>query len=547
MKLVTSLQMRECDRRTIAGEDLPAPTPSLVLMERAGVGIHAALQQHFDFLAQRAILVFCGPGNNGGDGLVVARRLRLQGHRPHVFLLGPMEKLSADARHQVERCDEAGVRRQRVADPDALSAAVAAALRMSGGRPPLLVDALLGTGTRGAPRGLIGDAVELIRALRDERDAEVLAVDLPTGVDADSGAIAGAAVEADLTVTMAYLKVGFLRYPARAHLGRVRIVDIGIPPRVAEEVGLPLNLMTAEEAFLLRPQRSPDAHKSQVGRLLVIGGSPGLTGAASLAARAAVRSGSGLVTVALPEALNIALEAKLTEVMTLPLPDAGRGWLGPEAAETILARASTTDVWALGPGIGRAEETQRLVRRLVGQLPGPAVVDADGLFALARGQWQRAADAPPLVLTPHPGEMARLCGCAVSDVTAQPIDTAAGFARQRGCVLLLKGAPTIIADPAGEIWLNPTGNPGLATGGSGDLLTGVIAAFLGQGLRPLDAARLGAFLHGWAADRVAAESGMAGLAPSDLLGALPRALRDVGNSTALPATHWTSAADFLAP
>lgn len=547
MKLVTSLQMRECDRRTIAGENLPGGTASLVLMERAGAGIHAALQQHFDHLAQRAILILCGRGNNGGDGFVLARRLREQGHRPQLFLMADPETLSPDCRVQYERLAEIGGRIETIADPDALTARVGSALRLAGAYPPLLVDALLGTGARGAPRGLIAAAVDLINGLRVDIGAEVLAVDLPTGIDADSGAIVADAVEADLTVTMAFLKVGFLFFPARSAIGRARVVDIGIPFTVAEDVGLPLRMMTLEEAFLLCPVRAADAHKSQVGRILVIGGSPGLSGAPALAALAAVRAGSGLVTVALPAGLNTALEAKLTEVMTLPCPEDATGQLASAAADLILERRDTTDVWALGPGIGRGVETQRLVRRLVGQLPGPLVADADGLFALSQGPWQRAAGAPPAILTPHPGEMARLAGIDVARVLAAPIETAQTYAREQDCVLLLKGAPTVVADPQGEVWLNPTGNPGLATGGSGDLLTGIIAAFLGQGLAPIDAARLGAFLHGWAADR-AAEAGMIGLSPLDVLAALPATLQALGGEVIIPrGAHWIRGADFRVP
>jgi NAD(P)H-hydrate epimerase len=547
MKLTTALQMRECDRRTIAGENLPAATPGLVLMERAGTGIHAALQQHFDHLGQRAILILCGRGNNGGDGLVVARRLREQGHRPRAMLLADPDRLSADCRVQYDRLREIGGEIDSIADPDELFERVGRALRVAEAYPPLLVDALLGTGSHGAPRGLIGAAVDLINGLRIETGAEVLAVDLPTGVDADTGRIAGEAAWADLTVTMAFLKAGFLFFPARSAIGRARVVDIGIPSSVVEDVGLPLNLMTLEEAFLLAPTRAPDTHKSRVGRVLVIGGSPGLTGAPALAAQAAVRSGSGLVTVALPAALNLALEAQLTEVMTLPCPDGPTGEFAPQAAETILARREAIDVWAIGPGIGRSEETQRLVRRLVGRLPGPLVVDADGLFALSTGEWHRDAEAPPPILTPHPGEMARLAGTEVARVVASPIETAQSYARDHRCVLLLKGAPTLVASPDGEVWLNPTGNPGLATGGSGDLLTGVIAALLGQGLRPPDAARLGAFLHGWAADR-AAVGQMAGLSPRDVLGALPAALHALtGADEELPGNSWLRAADFRIP
>jgi NAD(P)H-hydrate epimerase len=548
MKLVTSLAMRECDRRTIAGENLPAPTEGLVLMERAGWGIQTALRQHFSHLGLRPILIFCGSGNNGGDGLVVARLLHEQAYCPKVFLLADPGALSPDARVQYERYVMLGGRLETVLDEDGLAARVAAELRGTGCHPPLLVDALLGTGTRGAPRGLIGLCVSFINGLRVELDAEVLAVDLPTGVNADTGEIAGEAIEADLTVTMAYLKVGFLFYPARSVLGRVRVVDIGIPRSVEDDVGLPLNLMTREEAFLLQPQRPPGAHKSQVGRLLIIGGSPGLSGAPAMAAMAALRMGSGLVTVALPVGLNPALEAKLTEVMTLPCPESSSGCFAPEAEAAILARLATIDVWALGPGIGRDESCVKLVRRLLPRLPGSLVVDADGLFALSGQRWHRRDGAPPPVLTPHPGEMARLVGTDIATVVAAPCETAEKYAREHACVVVLKGAPTVTASPAGEVWINPTGNAGLATGGSGDVLTGLVAALLGQGLVPLDAARLAVFLHGWAADRALERRGVLGLTPSDLIEALPEAMLALGGVAPVAGSaSWIHAGGFRIP
>lgn len=544
MKLVTALQMRECDRRTIAGEGLPGPTPGRVLMERAGWGIFAALRQHFAHLGQRRILILGGPGNNGGDGLVVARHLRALGLSPQVILLAEPAALSPDAREQVDAYRREGGVLQVAADEAALGGALARALRTLGSHAPLLVDALLGTGARGAPRGVIAAGVSVLNSLRDELGAEILAVDLPTGVDADTGEVPGEAVEADVTVTLGFLKTGFLFQPARAHLGRIRVVDIGIPWTVQEDVGLPRNLMTAEEAQLLVPHRAPDAHKGLVGRILIVGGSPGLGGAPAMAGWAALRIGAGLVTVALPTSLNPALEAKLTEVMTLPCPETASGGLALAAEGTILQRALRADVLALGPGLGRDPESLRLVRHLVGRFPGPVVIDADGLWALTGESWARHAEGPAPILTPHPGEMARLTGVDASAWVTRRVEVAEAYARERGCILVLKGAPTIVADPVGEIWVNPTGNAGLATGGSGDVLTGVIAGLLGQGLRPLDAARMAVFLHGYAADRVAERSGAPSVLPTDLLAALPAALRSLedGDFAAEAGTGISSAA-----
>lgn len=548
MKLVTALQMRECDRRTIAGENLPQPTPSRVLMERAGWGIFAALRQHFAHLGQRPILIFCGPGNNGGDGLVVARHLHARGVAPRAILLAEPERLAPDAREQYAAYRRDGGALTVAADEPALGEAMARELRVISGHAPLLVDALLGSGSRGAPRGTIAAGVALINSLRDELDAEVLAVDLPTGVDADTGEVPGEAVEADVTVTIGFLKSGFFFHPARGHLGRPRIVDIGIHPAVGEDVGLHLNLMTVEEARLLLPRRAPDAHKGSVGRILIVGGSPGLGGAPSMAGVAALRVGAGLVTVALPASLNPALEAKLTEVMTLPCPETPAGGLALEAEGTILAHAARIDVLALGPGLGRDPSSLRLARHLLGRFPGPVVVDADGLGALEGGTVTRPPGAPPAILTPHPGEMARLTGIETARVLGRRIEVAEAYARENPCVLVLKGAPTIIATPGGDIWVNPTGNAGLATGGSGDVLTGVIAGLLGQGLRAADAARLAVFLHGYAADRTLRRTGGPNVLPTDLLLALPEAMRALDDASRVTeADCWISSRAFRVP
>ncbi len=524
MKLITSLQMRECDRRAIAGENLPAPIPGPVLMERAGWGAYAAVRQRFDRLAQRPILVFCGRGNNGGDGLVLARLLALDRRDALAVLAAEPAQLSADARRQCERLIAAGGRIAAPAGPAELERCLAGELRAASRLDPLIIDALLGTGSRGAPQGLIGACVAWINRAREERGARVVAVDLPTGVDADTGEVPGEAVRADLTVTMAYAKVGFCFYPARGHVGRLQVVDIGLPPSVADDVGLPLAQMDAAEAGALLPVRAADAHKGRVGRLFILGGSPGLTGAPSLTALAALRAGAGLVTIGLPAGLNAALEAKLTEVMTLPLPQSSLGGLVPEAEGEILARRAITDVWVVGPGLGREPGALALARAVVRHAPGSMVVDADGLSALSGGvEWWRPEDGPPAVLTPHPGEMARLLGQEVPAPGVPAWETAAAYARARRCVLVLKGAPTVVAAPDGRVWINPTGNAGMATGGTGDALTGVIAALLGQGLEPVDAARMGVYLHGHAGDLAGEAAGPVGLLPTDLIAALPRA------------------------
>ncbi len=555
MRLVTSEQMRSSDRLTIAGFDDHAPVASRTLMERAGWGIYAALRQHFARLAHRPIFLFCGPGNNGGDGFVVARHLHHAGCAPHALLLGDPERLSHDCAQQRAAYVSRGGAAWAPCSENAIDALVRSILRSAGSHPPLLIDALLGTGSHGAPRGLIAAGARAIQRLKIERGAETLAIDLPTGMDADTGQADGIAVEADLTVTMAFLKTGFLFYPGRALVGRARVVDIGIPDAAAEQSGPSTELITRQQAARLLPEREPDVHKSRVGRVLVVGGSPGLTGAPSMAGLAAQRAGSGLVTIALPASLNPAIEAKLTEVMTLPCAETPAGALSQKALEKILSWAERTDVWALGPGLGSAPESVALVRLLAERFPGPVVVDADALRALRDAPIARPKGAPVPVLTPHPGEMAALLGREPGEgLGGTPVEIARSYAVDHGCVLVLKGAPTLVAAPDGRMWINPTGNPGLATGGSGDVLTGILASLLGQGLDPTEAARLGVFVHGWAADLLAGERGPDRFSPMDVIEILPRA---VGSLRSLPAASghlhgrpneaWTEESGFQIP
>jgi ADP-dependent NAD(P)H-hydrate dehydratase / NAD(P)H-hydrate epimerase len=528
MKLATALQMRECDRRTIAGENLPAPTDGLTLMERAGWGIFSALRRKFASLRQRPILIFCGPGNNGGDGFVLARLLNENQMKSVVLLLGQPDKLSPDCTIQYDRFSVLGGRTLAIDSEEALASGVDGELNMASQFAPLLVDAMLGTGSRGAPRGLMGDAVAGINALRKSHDAEVVAVDIPTGVDTDSGQTAGDAVMADLTVSMAYAKPGFYFYPGKEHVGQLAVVDIGIPATVEADVGLPISLMDRRETARLLPVPEPTTHKGRQGRLLIVGGSIGLSGAPVLAAEGALQSGAGLITVAVPQELNSVLESKLTEAMTLPVPQTEAGGISHSAGELLREKLTMSDACLIGPGLGREEASLALARSLLGACHGGLVIDADGLFALAENESWRLPAQRWAILTPHPGEMARLLGLErLASSTSALWEKAAQYGKAKNCIVVLKGATTVVAAPDGEIWINSSGNPGLATGGSGDVLSGVIASFLAQGMAPLDAARLGVYLHGFAADRLCAAVGTAGVTPLALCHEIPMAWQDL--------------------
>lgn len=505
MKLVTAAQMRELDRRAIE----EVGVPSLVLMENAGRTTYEILRREFPDLAGE-VAVLAGRGNNGGDGFVVARYLAGDGVPVVVFLLGQKDQVRGDARVNLEILEHLQVEVVEVLSEDDLNPMLH---RLA--RAELIVDALLGTGLDKPVQGLMATLIHKVNHLR----APVLAVDLPTGLSADTGQVLGAALEAQVTVTYGWPKIGQVVSPGRDYVGRLYQVNISIPPGLAE--ALPLELAEAREMRGLLPARPFGSHKGTFGHLLVLAGSEGKTGAATLASQGALRAGAGLVTLGIAASLNDLMEVKITEAMTLPLPEAqGARALGKGALEPILKFLDPKSSLALGPGLGTHPETRELVRRLVRDLPQPMVVDADGVNALAGDStWFPAAG--PRILTPHPGEMARLVGAAVQEVQADRLQLARETAARLGVVLVLKGAQTLVADANGRVSLNPTGNPALASGGTGDVLTGLLGGFLAQGLTPWDAARLGVYLHGLAADFFAARYGPRGLIAGDLIKLFP--------------------------
>jgi NAD(P)H-hydrate epimerase len=343
-------------------------------------------------------------------------------------------------------------------------------------------------------------------------------------VDADTGAIARRAVRADLTVTFGCPKRGHFLYPGRAFAGALEVVDIGIPAERMGDAGSAVRIATGPGMAALLPARDPRAHKGSVGRVLIAGGSVGLTGAVALAAHAATRAGAGYVQAAVPRSLNDILEVKLTEEMTLPMPETPERTLAAAALEPLLARAAEADVVALGSGMSRHREAADLARRIVAETDRPLVIDADGLNAFDGHTEALTLGPAPRVLTPHLGEMSRLCGVTTAALESRRIDAAREWAQRWRSVVVLKGAPTVTASPEGEATVNPTGNPGMATAGTGDVLTGAIAALLAQGLAPYDAARLAVYAHGLAGDLAVSERGQYGLSAGDVLEALPRAL-----------------------
>ncbi len=512
MKIVTGTDMQALDRRTIT----EAHVPSTVLMERAGEGIVRHLEEHCGPVRGKTITIVCGKGNNGGDGLVVARLLHRRHARIHVVLLTPITDLSRDTaamyRKLVRVAGRAAIVRFRSADQ-------ARSLLASS---DILIDALLGTGLSSVVTGTYREAIELINSA----GKPVIAIDIPSGLHADTGAILGRAIRATLTLTCGLPKLGLYVDAGIDQAGAIRVVDIGIPPAYVDAIESRTLLLTSDNAFQSLPERAPSSHKGTFGHAGIIAGSVGKTGAAVLAARAALRVGAGLVTVATPSSVNDVLEAKLLEAMTMPLPETKARTLARSGLDRVLAFMQARTAIAIGPGLSTHHETVELVQSLMKHLDRPSVLDADALNALAgRASLLTECKTPP-ILTPHPGEMARLeVDATTQTVNADRIGTARRFARERGVFVVLKGARTVIARPDGLVAICPTGNPGMATAGTGDVLTGMIVGLLAQRVPAWEAACAATYFHGAAGDMASQHLGQPGMLASDLIAQIPYALQ----------------------
>ncbi|MEW5994103.1 MAG: NAD(P)H-hydrate dehydratase [Candidatus Zixiibacteriota bacterium] len=532
MKLVTADQMRQIDRATIDGNIVSGPD----LMENAGRGIAERLLANVIDPAGGRVVIFCGKGNNGGDGFVIGRYLHEDGIDVFIYFFGPVDRLSDDARLNYDRALQSGLRPVEVTAVGKL--------------PKLLecdyiIDAVFGTGFEGAPRGL---AAELIQYINRQQGKKIVAVDLPSGLNADTGEHEGEVVQADYTFPLALPKYGLYVSPGRELAGMVEVVPIGIPDEVIARFDLPVELITPQTVASLLPPRPSDGHKGTFGKVFVLAGSTGLTGAAAMAAKSALRCGCGLVKVGCPRSVLPIIASLAMEPTSHPLPDvAKKGALALRGLGEVRKLAAEHDALIIGPGLGQHHETQELVQRFVSTLDKPAIIDADGLNALvghvdilkdvgqvserpAGSRNHRGFDlqggVSRLVLTPHPGEFKRLVG-----ITPPPeshihdrITVAVDAAKQLHCVMVLKGSPTLVTEPNGKCFLNPTGNNGMATGGSGDVLSGAIGSFLAQGMSALEAAICGVYIHGLAGDFAATDLTERGMIAGDIMQYLPDAL-----------------------
>ncbi len=513
MRLCTASEIMAADGYAIQQLGIPG----VVLMENAGRACCARFVEHFGDRSASPVLVVAGKGNNGGDGYVMARVLAEQGWQVSTLVLAEEKAIGGDARVMLEILQRLNLPVEFVTDSSRLSSCFSAYA------PTIVIDAIFGTGLKSDVRGLQAEAIGLINASA----AAVFAVDIPSGVDGSTGRVCGQAIRADLTVTFDHAKIGHGCQPGAAYAGCLAVVDIGIPLRGRPDFASQVQLVDSAVACRLVPERPAVGHKGKFGHLLIVAGSPGKTGAAALAGDSAVRSGCGLVTVATPLSVHDIIEVKLTEAMSIPLSDRD-GFLVGDAAAEIEELLQSRHALAFGPGLGQSEELVELVGQLIPALQSPAVIDADGLNLLARHlDVLKQRNDVPLVLTPHPGEMSRLCGLTVAEIEGNRYETARQFACEHGVVLLLKGARTVIAAPDGRVNINATGNDGLASGGSGDVLTGLIGGLLAQGLDGFAAATLGAWLHGRAAELIAISQGTAGMAASDLLTQLPVAREEL--------------------
>jgi len=504
MRILNATQMREADRRTI--EEIGIP--SLVLMENAGRQVVAALEAHFEDLDARRVAVLAGRGNNGGDGFVVARTLLGRGVDVSVFVIGALADLKGDARVNLEILGRLGLTVVEIGDEqqwELHSSEIAAS--------DLIVDAIFGTGLT-TP---IAGTLETIVADLNGMGIPIVSIDLPSGLSADTHHPIGDSVRATLTVALAAPKLPLLLPPAAARAGELVIADIGIPEAVIDEVEGPRIELVTPEALRehLRP-RTPEAHKGDFGHVLVVAGSRGRSGAAHLAGMAALRSGAGLVTIATPRSSQPIVASLAAEYMTEALDETERGQVDPRAIDAVLA--SQRDVIAIGPGIGTDPGTREFVWALLERTGVPLVMDADALNAFESDPARLTArEGQTVIITPHPGEMARLLGIPTSDVQANRLESAVNFATTHHVYVVLKGSRTLVATPDGDAFINLTGNPGMATGGTGDVLTGAIAGWLAQLMDATAACQLGVYLHGLAGDLAEADVGEVAMTAGDVL------------------------------
>ena len=505
MRILSSTEARLVDENAMTHLGISGES----LMGRAGLAVAEKAKKMLSDRSGKAFAILCGKGNNGGDGYAAAVGLNEMGAAISLFSMGGEDGITGDARIFHDRCVDLGLRIQHDVDIQKLD--------LSG--YDLVIDGLLGTGVKGKIKSEVARWIQEI----NKSESRILAIDIPSGISSDSGQILGTAVKADATVTMGFLKQGLIMNPGADYAGDLVLAEIGYPDRAFDILDLEKDQIeeSAAEENLKKPLS--DTYKHRQGKVLVLAGSKGYTGAACLAAESALRAGAGLVIAGVPESLNSIFESKLTEVITAPLPDDGTGRFIPQSMETLQPHFEWCDVIAIGPGLGRTAEVRQFTRMLFETVSRPLIIDADGLLAFQDDLSLFKHIKNTFIITPHYGEAAALFNVEKQEIVEDPFLFAHEHAKKIGGVLVLKGAPTLVAD--GEtVAANTTGHQGLATGGSGDVLTGIIAGLRAQGLPPSSAAQVGVFIHGKAADLLLESHGYRGMIAGDLMNVLPKVI-----------------------
>lgn len=491
--------------------------PSLVLMENAGLRTVEVIEEILGDVQGKNIVVVVGKGNNGGDGLVIARHLLNAGALVKTFMMGRLEELSPDNLTNfniIKKMTSDYYSLYEETDLDKLMLVLLSA--------DLIVDSIYGVGFKGKLNDFDAKIIKMV----NWSQAPVVAVDIPSGLEADTGKVQGEAIMALHTVTFGLPKLGLLLEPGKSYVGTLSVADISIPKTILQDKSLKHTIITRDIISPLIKPRLAESHKGTYGHVLVVGGSIGLTGAVVMTANAAIRTGAGLVTAAVPESLLPIVHSNLVEVMTSPLAETRQSTIALEAKPALENLLGTVSVCAVGPGMGRYPEALAIIDYIIERAGVPIVIDADGLNALEKNMSILKDRQVPIVITPHPGEMARLTGKTIAEIQADRLNIAIEFAQEWGITVVLKGNNTIIATANGEAYININGNPGMATAGSGDVLCGMIAGLIAQGLNPVEAAYTGVFLHGATGDRVAEEKGQKGMIAGDLINTIPDILRE---------------------
>jgi len=516
MFLVTAQQMQEIDKESIDSFGIPGN----VLMENAGRGSYYFFCKKFQNSETKKIAVLAGRGNNGGDGFVIARYLMEKGAAVTCFLLSSKRKVKGDAKLNMDLAVKLCNRSTASNIVEIPDTAAFQKYKQSILHHDIFIDSILGTGLNSNVRGFFKDIIELLNA----SSKPVFSVDIPSGLHSDTGRPLGTAVKADATATFAFAKAGHFLYPGNIHTGELKIIDIGIPEYIAQKKNIKLSLIEKNQIAELFKPRKFQSHKGNYGHLMIIEGTAGKTGAAALCANAAMRCGTGLVTLGIASSLNKTVEPMLIEPMTVPLPEKEKGYLSQNSFIQIQEELKDKNALAVGPGIGTGKGTVKLVHELVRTSKVPLIIDADALNCISQNPDILKTKQVPAVLTPHPGEMARLCNITTTEVQNNRLKTASDFAKRFNSIVILKGAGTIISCPDGQNMICPTGNPGMASGGVGDVLTGMIAGLCAQKFSPENASMAAVYIHGMCADLLAHDMGSFGFIASDIIKTIPGAI-----------------------